>query len=196
MGTPAPAMTLKEEQQLFERLNNDPSVIGEIYDLYANLLYGYLFKRCAHKETAEDLVSHVFTKLLESSGTLEWRGVRIKSWLFTVATNALTDHFRKAGKQMTTDDEAEAERIPADDDPSWNAEISIESTEIIEIMQTLSERDQQALDLRFFGGLEPQEIGQTMDISPNHASVLVYRAIGRLRKKVLDNRSQQPAASS
>ncbi len=188
MGTQAPAMSLKEEQELFERLKSDPSAIGEVYDLYANILYGYLFKRCGHKETAEDLVSHVFTKLLESSGTLEWRSVRIKSWLFTVATNALTDHFRKAGTRLESDAEIDEMPLPSDDDPAWNAEISMETEEIMGIMQTMNERDQQALDLRFFGGLEPKEIGETMGISANHASVLVYRALGRLRKKVIDAR--------
>ena len=49
----------------------------------------------------------------------------------------------------------------------------------------MSPRDQEILDQKFFAGLEPEEIAKTMDITPNHASVLVYRALGRLRSKYL-----------
>lgn len=185
MGKPSSVFMLKQEKQVFERLTQDPSVIGELYDLYANELYGFLLKRCGHKETAEDLVAHVFMKLLESSTTLKWQGVRIKSWLFTVASNALTDHFRKAGNRLATDDESEAEQIPTDDDPAWNAEVTIEGEKLVSAMQALSERDQQILDLRFFAGLEPMEIGGALGVSANHASVLVYRALARLRKKAV-----------
>ncbi|MBU0540671.1 hypothetical protein KKC31_03335, partial [Patescibacteria group bacterium] len=50
-----------------------------------------------------------------------------------------------------------------------------------------SPRDQQVLDLKFFGGFELAEIAAVMDIQVNHASVLVYRALRRLRKKYLAN---------
>jgi RNA polymerase sigma-70 factor (ECF subfamily) len=175
----------KEEKRIFERLKKDPSVIGELYDLYAKELYGFLVKRCGHKETAEDLVGHVFIKLLESSSKLEWRGIRMKSWLYTVASNALTDHFRKAGNRMASADESEVEDVMTDDDPSLNAEIVIEGEKLVEVMKSLSDRDQEVLDLRFFAGMEPLEIGQTLGVSANHASVLVYRALSRLRKKAV-----------
>lgn len=174
-----------DEKQLFKRLKKDPSVIGEIYDLYAKELFGFLVKRCGHRETAEDLVSHVFTKLLESSSTLEWRGVRIKSWIYTVATNALTDHFRKSGHEVVSDENEESEEVAADDDVVQHAEIVIEGEKLIETMRSLSHRDQEILDLRFFAGLEPSEIAQTLGVSANHASVLVYRALARLRKKAV-----------
>lgn len=172
-----------DEKQLFKRLKKDPSVIGEIYDLYANELFGFLLKRCGHRETAEDLVSHVFTKLLESSSALEWRGIRIKSWLYTVASNALTDHFRKAGNRLATDDESEMEHMMTDDDPAWNAEVAIEGEKLAVVMRSLSERDQTILGLRFFAGFEPLEIAKAIGVSANHASVLTYRALARLRKK-------------
>jgi DNA-directed RNA polymerase specialized sigma24 family protein len=33
--------------------------------------------------------------------------------------------------------------------------------------------------------LSPQEIASLLDVSPNHAAVLVYRALGRLRTAYL-----------
>lgn len=185
METPSSTLMPKEEKRLFQRLKNDPNVIGELYGIYANELYGFLLKRCRHKETAEDLVGHVFMKLLESSSTLEWRGVRIKSWMYTVASNALTDHFRKAGKCVVSDETSDVEDLTGNSDLAWNAEIVIEGEKLTEAMQSLSGRDQTVLDLRFFAGLEPLEIGETLGVSANHASVLIYRALARLRKKAV-----------
>jgi RNA polymerase sigma-70 factor (ECF subfamily) len=185
MGISRPALMPKEEKQLFERLKTDPSVIGEIYDLYANEMYGFLLKRCGHRQTAEDLVSHVFIRLLETSSTLEWRGIRLKSWLYTVASNALTDYFRKSTHRPAMEDESQAEELMADDDPAWNAEIAIEGEKLALEIRSLGARDQQVLDLRFFAGLEPLEIGQALGVSANHASVLIYRALSRLRKRIV-----------
>ena len=88
--------SLEQEKQLFERLKSDPEVITEIYDRHAQAIYGYLFKRCMHKETAEDIVTQCFIKLMESSSALEWKGVPLSAWLYRVATNALADHWRSA----------------------------------------------------------------------------------------------------
>ena len=89
-------LTPEEEQLLFERLAADPNVIGEIYDLYAQPVFAFTFKRCGHKELAEDITSLTFVRLLESAPTLEYRGRRLSSWLFQVASNAIIDHYRKS----------------------------------------------------------------------------------------------------
>lgn len=173
------------ERELFDRLKRDPKVIGEVYDAYADRLYGFLMKRCGHKETAEDIVSRTFTKLLESRETLEWRGATLGAWLFRVSSNALADHWRSASHRLESDLNIEEWDPPADDDPAWNAEIRLEGEKLRALMKELAARDQEVLDLKFYGGLETAEIAAALSISPNHAAVLLYRAIGRLRQRTI-----------
>ncbi len=184
MPTETRERTLEQDHDLFLRLKKDPSVVGEAYDLYADRLYGFLLKRCSHKETAEDLVSHTFMKLLESIPNLEWKNAPLSAWLYQVASNALTDHFRKASTRKDTQLDTEEWDPPSADDPAWNVEIKIEGEKLREVLKELPDRDQEILDLKFFAQLETTEIAIQLDITPNHASVLVYRALGRLRQKL------------
>jgi RNA polymerase sigma-70 factor (ECF subfamily) len=176
--------TVDQEHNLFLRFKNEPSVIGEIYDLFADPLYGYLLKRCGRKELAEDLVSQTFLKLLEARPSLEWRGISIRAWIFSVASNAFIDYTRKSSTKQEMDWDEEWDP-PSTDDPAWNAQLVCEGERLKRIMSSLSARDQYILDRRFFAGLEPVEIGSLLNVSPNHASVLVYRAIGRLRQAAI-----------
>lgn len=187
MPTETRERTLEQDYELFCRLNKDPSVVGEVYDLYADRLYGFLLKRCSHKETAEDLVSHTFMKLMESLPNLEWKNAPLSAWLYQVASNALTDHFRKASTRKDTQLDTEEWDPPSVDDPGWNAEIKIEGEKLRGVIKELSDRDQEVLDLKFFAELETSEIAAQLSVSPNHAAVLVYRAVGRLRQKLAAN---------
>lgn len=182
---------LEQDLELFRRLKQDPSAVGELYDRYADKLYGFLLKRCGHKETAEDLVSHTFMRLLESLPTLEWKNAPLSAWLYQVASNALIDHYRKASTRRDTDLDTDEWDPPGADDPSWNVELKLEGESLRLAMQQLSPRDQQVLDLRFFAELETPEVADQLGITSNHAAVLVYRALGRLRQVVAANPHQQ-----
>lgn len=177
-------VTPEDERMLIERMRQDPTAVGDVYDRYADALYGFLVKRCGHKETAEDLLSKTFIKLLESRATLEWRGVSVGAWLYRVATNALTDHWRSASVRLDEEVDPETWDPPSADDPAWNAELVVEGDRLRDVMKTLSPRDQEVLSLRFYAGFEAAEVGEALGISANHAAVLAYRALGRLRQKL------------
>ncbi len=187
MDRVTPQAAPEEDRLLFERLATDPRAIGVIYDRYARNVYAFCFKRCGQKEIAEDVTSQTFVRLLESSRTLEYKGARLSSWLFQVASNALIDHYRKAStkRESPQDGKSPSWEPPSDDDPSWTAELAIEGERLRDAFRELPDRDQRVLNLRFFAGFEPQEIAAELGISSNHASVLVYRAVGRLREIVL-----------
>ncbi len=172
---------------LLERAKASPSGVVEVYDRYADRLYSYFLRRCGHRETAEDCTSKLFVKFLKALPTLEWRGLPLEAWLFRAASNLLVDHWRAQGirMQVSLDEQEEDEpkmEIPASGLlPDEVANLIIESEKLRELMKRLSPRDQEVLDLRFFAGLEPMEMGQILETSANHASVLVYRALRRLR---------------
>jgi RNA polymerase sigma-70 factor (ECF subfamily) len=183
------------EAALLERAKRDPQAVGEIYDAYADRLYGFLFKRCAQKELSEDLLSKTFLKFLESLPTLEWRGVSLGAWLFRVASNLLTDHWRAASTRLDRPtDESEDFDVAAElDRPEFLADLALERDKLLTCLRELSPRDQEVLDLRFFGQREIPEIAATLGVSDNHASVLVYRSLARLKKTYV---ARFPSAAS
>lgn len=183
MAPPTFASDRDTDEIMLARAKENPQAVSDIYDRYADRVYGFLLKRCRHKETAEDITSRTFIKFMEALPRMEWRGVTLGAWLYRTASNALIDHWRSASVRMDAELDENFDTPEERVTPELSAEISIESEKLADVMKTLSPRDQQILDLRFFAGLEPQEIAEVMELSPNHASVLVYRALGRLRKK-------------
>jgi len=183
------------DEALLARAKAHPDGVAEVYDAYADRLYGFLLKRSGHKETAEDLVSRTFMKFIEALPRIEWQGFSLGAWLFRTASNGLIDHWRSAAVRLDADLPAgrhgvdpETWDVPANlPHPGEAVDLSFDREKLAAAMKQMAPRDQQVLDLRYFAGLEPAEIAAVLDISANHAAVLVYRAIGRLRTKYPSN---------
>lgn len=71
---------------------------SQVTQLY-NPLLGYVKKRVRNIEDAEDLTQDVFLKLATSSNN---GIVNIKSWVYTIAKNTITDYYRKKNLQTNT----------------------------------------------------------------------------------------------
>ena len=68
--------------------------ITEIIASYTNRLMGFIRRRVASEEDAEDILQDVFYQLTEN--LLSTRPIeQLTSWLFTVARNKITDRHRK-----------------------------------------------------------------------------------------------------
>jgi len=58
-------MDLHEEKELIKRAKQDPEVFAELYDQYYSKIFGYVLKRTANLEIAQDIVSETFFKALK-----------------------------------------------------------------------------------------------------------------------------------
>lgn len=71
-------------------------------------------------------------------------------------------------------------------DPGETAVRSAESRGVLAKMDCLTEREREAIALRFGAELSSAEIGAAMGISPTAARMLVHRGVGRLREVMTD----------
>ena len=68
-------MELEQEKQLVGRAKNDPVAFGELYDRYYSRILGYIIKRTANIELAQDITSEVFFKALNNLHKFHWRDI-------------------------------------------------------------------------------------------------------------------------
>lgn len=70
------------------------SEFSQLYDKYFPKIYRFVYYRVSHRETAEDLVSQIFTKALEKIDKFKDDQSRFSAWIYKIANNTVIDHYR------------------------------------------------------------------------------------------------------
>lgn len=160
--------------------NDDRAAFAEIFEQHYDAVYAYLYYRSGDPMLAEDLSGEVFLRMVEKISGYTYRGQSIRAWLYTIARNLLTDHFRRAGRlAVPTVDEM---LITADSNPATAAELHLEQACLIRALQHLAESYRQVILLRFIEGLSHADTARILGKTENATKVLQHRALKALRK--------------
>jgi RNA polymerase sigma-70 factor (ECF subfamily) len=77
---------------------NDKPTIEEVWFEFESSLRAYVGRRIADPHRADDVVSEVFLRVHKNLHTVKDEE-RVAKWLFTIARNAVTDEYRRAGRR-------------------------------------------------------------------------------------------------
>ena len=141
-----------------------------LYGDYHPAIYNLCARIVGDREEAKDLTQEVFIKAF-SSPPAAGGSVKLRPWLYRVATNACFNHLRarnRIGGDGTTIDAA---RAPVDEYERAQTVALVEQS-----LGELNERYRTALVLRDLHGLPAGEIAEVMAVSRPAADVLVHRA--------------------
>src|SRR5947209_6791229 len=117
----------------------DSAALGELYQQFLPVVYGYVAARVADRRLAEDITSEVFVSMLESIGKLRATDeAGFSAWLFKIARFRIADHYRAQESEpalaygTVSNDEGEQIdmllALPARD-PAGNPELTAEVRE-------------------------------------------------------------------
>ncbi len=177
-----PQVKLENEMNLVEQAKTDDRAFEVLYDFYFTKIYYFVLKRVGHKEIAEDIVSSTFIKVFTGIKNFKPENdYSFCAWLYRIATNNLTDHYRRAGKRIEIDIENMDEPIDEKQDQNIIVANSLDRVMVQKVLSELSARDQEILQLKFFGELSNVEISATLKVSANNVGVLVYRALKKFQ---------------
>lgn len=88
-------MDLKEEKEIVKKAQKDPEVFAELYDEYEPRIFGYILKRTANFEIAQDITSETFFKALKKLWQFRWRNISFGAWLYKIANSEIANYYRK-----------------------------------------------------------------------------------------------------
>src|SRR5687767_1999530 len=90
------------EQALVKRALDDPLAFQELYEHHFSRIYGYVASCINNQQDAEDIVSEVFLRVVRNLAALRnQHSTSFAAWLFTIARNAVTDHYRRKEQTET-----------------------------------------------------------------------------------------------
>lgn len=160
------------------------SSISEVFEAYYERIFNYISYRTGNRYTAEDLTSQVFEKIVAKYHTFQPDRRPLEVWIFTIAKNTLTDHFRASQRHNTCSLEAIEEKDSKQSGPEA-AVINKESElSLIQALSVLTDKERQIIALRFGAGLKNVEIAKIMNSSESNVGVILFRSMKKLKKEL------------
>lgn len=155
-----------------------------LYDHYVDQIFGYVYHRVGHRQTAEDLVGDVFLRALRRISTFTWQGVDFGAWLMVIARNRVNDHFKSARFRLesTVDQIFDSPTTSRSDDPENSALTSDLGRTVRAALAQLKGEQAEVLYLRFVQHLNVAETGAVMGKTEGAVKALQYRALKSLAK--------------
>lgn len=178
-----------DDLDLLRRAQRDPLAFAPLYQRYATSVYRYCYRQTTDPDAASDLTAHIFTKALEALPRFQPRtastpnstanGSTFRSWLFSIAHNAIIDWRRKERPSVPLDDQHHGVADP-DAGPEARAVHQDELGHLIAALDHLPETHRTIIELRL-AGLTSAEIGETLGMSRAAVKSAQTRAYARLR---------------
>lgn len=169
--------------QLIEAARKDPNEFGELYLLYAQPVFRYLFSRIGNLSEAEDATAQTFLAALERFPKYRHDGY-FASWLFSIARNKAMDYFRNRRKETPLE---EAEFIPADGNMLQQVIKTERIAALSKPIRALPEEEQELIRLRFVAELSFAEIGHLLGQKEDTVKKSTYRLLARLKAQLEDS---------
>jgi RNA polymerase sigma-70 factor, ECF subfamily len=153
------------------------SAFGELYDIYLDRIYRYVFYQVKDKMTAEDITEEVFLKAWKAIKSCKGKEKTFSSWLYRIAHNHMINTLRSM-KKFTPLEEVEII------DPKGEVGAEIENQELLKTLDCLPENQKQIIVLKFIEGLDNREIGKIMGKNEGAVRITQMRALATLRLKL------------
>jgi len=152
-----------------------------VYRQHLAPVWRYVRARVPDASEAEDMTSEVFLRAARAWPTYDPGRGAVLPWLVGIARHVVADWWRRR-PPVPTDPEA------LGPGPTGDAEAEalrrLDAAEFRRHLAVLTDRERDAVALRFGAGLPAAEIGDLLGISDAGARMLVHRAVTKLRGEV------------
>lgn len=170
-----------EEQILLDRIRDlDERTLGHLHDRYYPELFRFALYRIGDQQSAEDVASEVFVRLIDAVKVGRGPAQTVRGWLFGVASNLVAEHFRKAPRES-----AELhDEMPASGSIVGEVEARMRNAQLVRSMQALTREQQDVLSFRFALGYSLEETATAMGRNVNTIKQLQFRAVSALKRQL------------
>jgi RNA polymerase sigma-70 factor, ECF subfamily len=174
-----------EEYLIIEAVHGNQTAFTQIYDIFFDKIYRYIFFRIRKQAESEDLTQEVFIKALRAISSYKIGKTPFAAWLFSIAHNQVIDFMRKNKRYQSTSLE-EAATVIGTEDPVMETEQKFEIAELTEAINLLSPAQQEVISLRFIADLPIADVARITGKSDGTIKALQFNATLALRKFLIE----------
>ena len=196
------------EQQLEQARRGESESLSALYRQFLPGVFGYIAARVPDRNTAEDLTSEVFLKMIEGISHLRANDeAGFVAWLLQIARISVAGYYRKREHQPTIisltstlfDEKEEVFTIPThhpESDPVRRAEARDEWGEVVQAINLLTEEQRQVIISRLVLGYDLPTVARMIGKKTNAVKALQFRGLKTLHRLLHRETSAQQRASS
>jgi RNA polymerase sigma-70 factor, ECF subfamily len=180
------------EEQLLKDIKADPQNFGQVYEIFYNKIFGYVYRRTTDYEAARDITAETFLKAYVNIGKFKWRNISMLYWLYQIATNELNKYFNRHKYRpqslsriqeeysidLTDHSNAETENIKLQEELEKHQEFK----KINNCIRTFDLKYQEVISLRFFEHKSIKEIALILDKKEGTIKSLLSRGLEKLKE--------------
>ena len=155
--------------------------LEDIYILYMNDLFRYIYSLCKNKERTEDIVHETFYRAYIYIDS--YKGEEIKPWLFKIAYNTFIDIYRKEKRitYMETEVLINVEKEKSAEQQFFHKH---EVNTWLQEVQKLPIEKRNAVILRDYHSFSYQEISDVLGMSLSKVKILIFRGRKEVKERL------------
>jgi len=169
-----------KEKLLGDALTTRP--FTEIYEMYFDRVYKYIYYRIQNQYEAEDICSQVFERVISKYTTFSEEKAKFDVWLFAIVRNAVTDYYRTRKKRFHFSLDSVTDFILPKPSPEELAIRDDVHQALLQALAKLRDKERNIIALKFAAGLKNSEIAELLGKSESNIGVVVHRSLRKLQK--------------
>lgn len=170
---------IHDDMVIYNVKSGNKEEFGLIVDKYKDQLFSFIFYSVKDEAAAADIFQDTLIKALKEINKYKEEG-KFKAWLFTIARNKVTDHFRRISKMLQLDEDNEDDTFATKDTTSSSALGNITLDEITAFINRLPKEQQEVILLRQY--LSFKEIASVLNCPLGTVLARMNRGIKKLQK--------------
>ena len=157
----------------------DEGALNEIYDQFSSFVYGLALRVIGDARAAEDVSQDVFVTVWERPGAFDPDRGSLRTWLGTLAHRRAVDHVRReeARRRRAIKEGARPQTTP---DVEEMAMALVTAERVRSALATLSDEQQRAIQLAYFGGKTYRQVAEVLGIPEGTAKSRLRLGLRRI----------------
>lgn len=181
------------EEQLINKIKSNPDLFGSVYDEHYKTIFNYCYKRTKNFNASKDITSETFLKAFLNIHKFKWKGVSLLSWLYKIATNEISLHYRSKKYRPSLLNEIDSSQtiFPRKEDllnEKETAEQELERHEdfikVQKAVAALPIKYQEVITLKYFEKLKIKELSCVLNKPEGTIKSLLSRGINLLKQQL------------
>ncbi len=154
---------------------------SDLYEIYVDKIYRFIYYKTMHTETAEDLTSQTFMKALEKINSYDSKKGLFATWLYQIARNTVIDHYRRSYPE---EDLVDAWHLPDKSDLAAKIDNREFLNQVQKYIHQLQPEQREIVLLRLWDNLPYQEIAKLVGKTEASCKMMFSRALIKMQQEI------------